>query len=111
MRTYVNGNHKLITDWLDGLGNAVDVGCQLICIMLERLAIGEKPNVSGIAGGHIINLIQTVPGGDLASIRLMAQRWEAGLQIPAELVPLLSMEIICVENPCPSGAYTRWLGL
>jgi len=88
LRAYVNGNRKLITDWLDGSGNAEDVGSHLLCIMLERLAIDEKPDLSGIEGGYIINLFQTVPGGDLAAGRLMAQRLEAGLQIPAELVPL-----------------------
>ena len=88
LHSYVNGNHKLITDWLDGSGNAEDVGSHLLCIMLERLAIDEKPDVSGIAGGYIINLFQTVPAGDLALGRLMAQRLEAGLQIPAGLVPL-----------------------
>ena len=88
LRTYVNGNRKLIADWLDGSGNAEDVGSHLLCIMLERLAIDEKPDLSGIAGGYIINLFQTVPGGDLAAGRLMAQRLEAGLQIPPELVPL-----------------------
>ena len=88
LRSYVNGNRKLITDWLDGSGNAEDVGSHLLCIMLERLAIDEKPDLSGIAGGYIINLFQTVPGGDLAAGRLMAQRLEAGLQIPPELVPL-----------------------
>ena len=36
LRTYVNGNRKLITDWLDGSGNAKDVGSHLLCIMLER---------------------------------------------------------------------------
>ena len=82
LRTYVNGNHKLTTDWLDGSGNAEDVGSHLLCIMLERLAIDEKPDLSGIAGGYIINLFQTVPGGDLAAGRLMAQRLEAGLQTP-----------------------------
>ena len=56
--------------------------------MLERLAIDEKPDLSGIAGGYIIKLFQSVPGGDLAAGRLMAQRLESGLQIPAELVPL-----------------------
>ena len=35
LRTYVNGNRKLITDWLDGSGNAEDVGSHLLCIMLE----------------------------------------------------------------------------
>ena len=88
LRTYVNGNRKLITDWLDGSGNAEDVGAHLLCIMLERLAVDEKPDLSGIACGYIMNLFQTVPGGDLAAGRLMAQRLEAGLQIPAELVPL-----------------------
>jgi len=88
LRTYVNDNCKLITDWLNGSGNAEDVGSHLLCIMLERLAIDEKPDLSGIAGGYIINLFQTVPGGDLAAGRLMAQRLESGLQIPAELVPL-----------------------
>ena len=88
LRSYVNGNRKLITDWLDGSGNAEDVGSHLLCIMLERLAIDEKPDLSGIARGYIINLFQTVPGGDLAAGRLMAQRLEAGLQIPAGLVPL-----------------------
>ena len=88
LRSYVNGNRKLITDWLDGSGNAEDVGSHLLCIMLERLAIDEKPDLSGIAGGYIINLFQSVPGGDLAAGRLMAQRLESGLQIPAELVPL-----------------------
>ena len=88
LRSYVNGNRKLITDWLDGSGNAEDVGSHLLCIMLERLAIDEKPDVSGIAGGYIINLFQTVPAGDLALGRLMAQRLEAGLQIPAGLAPL-----------------------
>ena len=88
LRTYVNGNRKLITDWLDGSGNAEDIGSHLLCIMLERLAIDEKPDLSGIAGGYIINLFQTVPGGDLAAGRLMAQRLEAGLQIPTELAPL-----------------------
>jgi len=88
LRTYVNGNRKLITDWLDGSGNAEDIGSHLLCIMLERLAIDEKPDLSGIAGGYIINLFQTVPGGDLAAGRLMAQRLEAGLQIPPELLPL-----------------------
>ena len=88
LRTYVDGNRKLINDWLDGSGNAEDVGSHLLCIMLERLAIDEKPDLSGIAGGYIINLFQTVPGGDLAAGRLMAQRLEAGLQIPPELVPL-----------------------
>ena len=88
LRAYVNGNRKLITDWLDGSGNAEDVGSHLLCIMLERLAIDEKPDRSGIAGGHVIKLFQTVPGGSLALGRLMAQRLEAGLQIPPELVPL-----------------------
>jgi len=88
LRTYVNDNCKLITDWLNGSGNAEDVGSHLLCIMLERLAIDEKPDLSGIAGGYIINLFQTVPGGDLAAGRLMAQRLKSGLQIPAELVPL-----------------------
>ena len=88
LRTYVNGNRKLITDWLDGSGNAEDVGAHLLCIMLERLAVDEKPYLSGIACGYIMNLFQTVPGGDLAAGRLMAQRLEAGLQIPPELVPL-----------------------
>ena len=88
LRTYVNGNHKLTTDWLDGSGNAEDVGSHLLCIMLERLAIDEKPDLSGIAGGHVIKLFQTVPGGSLALGRLMAQRLEAGLQIPPELVQL-----------------------
>ena len=88
LRTYVNDNCKLITDWLNGSGNAEDVGSHLLCIMLERLAIDEKPDLSGIAGGYIINLFQTVPGGDLAAGRLMAQRLEAGMQIPAGLVPL-----------------------
>ena len=88
LRSYVNGNRKLITDWLDGSGNAEDVGFHLLCIMLERLAIDEKPDLSGIAGGYIINLFQTVPGGDLAAGRLMSHRLEAGLQIPPELVPL-----------------------
>ena len=88
LRTYVDGNRKLITDWLDGSGNAEDIGSLLLCIMLERLAIDEKPGLSGIASGYIINLFQTVPGGDLAAGRLMAQRLEAGLQIPPELVPL-----------------------
>ena len=36
LRTYVNGNRKLITDWLDGSGNAEDVGSHLLCILLER---------------------------------------------------------------------------
>ena len=76
LRTYVNGNHKLTTDWLDGSGNAEDVGSHLLCIMLERLAIDEKPDLSGIAGGHVIKLFQTVPGGSLALGRLMAQRLE-----------------------------------
>lgn len=88
LRTYVNGNRKLIADWLDGSGNAEDVGSHLLCIMLERLAIDEKPDLSGIAGGHVIQLFQNVPGGNLALGRLMAQRLEAGLQIPAGLVPL-----------------------
>ncbi len=88
LRTYVDGNRKLITDWLDGSGNAEDIGSLLLCIMLARLAIDEKPDLSGIARGYIINLFQTVPGGDLAAGRLMAQRLEAGLQIPPELVPL-----------------------
>ena len=88
LHSYVNGNHKLITDWLDGSGNAEDVGSHLLCIMLERLAIDEKPDLSGIAGGHVIQLFQNVPGGNLALGRLMAQRLEAGLQIPAGLVPL-----------------------
>ena len=88
LRTYVNGNRKLITDWLDGSGNAEDVGSHLLCIMLERLAIEEKSDLSGIAGGYVIQLFQTVPGGNLALGRLMAQRLEAGLQIPAGLVPL-----------------------
>jgi len=88
LRSYVNGNRKLIIDWLDGSGNAEDVGSHLLCIMLERLAIEEKPDLSGIAGGHIIQLFQTVPGGNLALGRLMAQRLETGLQIPPELVPL-----------------------
>ena len=88
LRSYVNGNRKLITDWLDGSGNAEDIGSHLLCIMLERLAIDEKPDLSGIAGGHVIKLFQTVPGGSLALGRLMAQRLEAGLQIPPELVPL-----------------------
>ena len=88
LRTYVSGNRKLITDWLDGSGNAEDVGSHLLCIMLERLAIDEKPDLRGIAGGHVIKLFQTVPGGSLALGRLMAQRLEAGLQIPPELVPL-----------------------
>ena len=88
LHSYVNGNHKLITDWLNGSGNAEDVGSHLLCIMLERLAIDEKPDLSGIAGGHVIKLFQTVPGGSLALGRLMAQRLEAGLQIPPELVPL-----------------------
>ena len=90
LRSYVNGNRKLITDWLDGSGNAEGVGSHLLCIMLERLAIDEKPDLSGIAGGHIIQLFQTVPGGNLALGRLMAQRLEAGLQIPAGPVPLPS---------------------
>ena len=42
LRTYVNGNRKLITDWLDGSGNAEDVGAHLLCIMLERLAVDES---------------------------------------------------------------------
>ena len=88
LRSYVNGNRKLITVWLDGSGNAEDVGSHLLCIMLERLAIDEKPDLSGIAGGHVIKLFQTVPGGNLALGRLMAQRLEAGLQIPPELAPL-----------------------
>jgi hypothetical protein len=88
LRTYVNDNCKLINDWLDGSGNAEDVGSHLLCIMLERLAIDEKPDLSGIAGGYVIQLFQTVPGGNLALGRLMAQRLEAGLQIPAGLVPL-----------------------
>ena len=88
LRTNVDGNRKLITDWLDGSGNAEDIGSHLLCIILERLAIDEKPDLSGIARGYIINLFQTVPGGDLAAGRLMAQRLEAGLQIPPELVPL-----------------------
>ena len=88
LRSYADDNRKLITDWLDGSGNAEDIGSHLLCIMLERLAIDEKPDLSGIEGGYIINLFQTVPGGDLAAGRLMAQRLEAGLQIPAELVPL-----------------------
>ena len=88
LHTYVDGNRKLINDWLDGSGNAEDIGSHLLCIMLERLAIDEKPDLSGIARGYIINLFQTVPGGDLAAGRLMAQRLEAGLQIPPELVPL-----------------------
>ena len=88
LHSYVNGNHKLITDWLDGSGNAEDVGSHLLCIMLERLAIDEKPDLSGIAGGQVIQLFQNVPGGNLALGRLMAQRLEAGLQIPAGLVPL-----------------------
>ena len=82
LHTYVKDNQKLITDWLDGSGNAEDVGSHLLCIMLERLAIDKKPDVSGIEGGYIINLFQTVPGGDLAVGRLMAQRLEAGLQKP-----------------------------
>ena len=45
IRTYVNGNRKLITDWLDGSGNAEDVGSHLLRIMLERLAIDEKPDL------------------------------------------------------------------
>ena len=45
LRSYVNGNRKLITDWLDGSGNAEDVGSHLLCIMLERLAIDEKPDL------------------------------------------------------------------
>ena len=88
LRAYVNGNRKLITDWLDGSGNAEDLGSHLLCIMLERLAIDEKPDLSGIAGGHVIKLFQTVPGGSLALGRLMVQRLEAGLQIPPELVQL-----------------------
>ena len=59
LRSYVNGNRKLITDWLDGSGNAEDIGSHLLCIMLERLAIDEKPDLSGIAGGHVIKLFQT----------------------------------------------------
>ena len=70
LRSYVNGNRKLITVWLDGSGNAEDVGSHLLCIMLERLAIDEKPDLSGIAGGHVIKLSQTVPGGSLALGRL-----------------------------------------
>ena len=31
--------------------------------MLERLAIDEKPDLNGIAGGYIINLFQSVPVG------------------------------------------------
>ena len=38
----------------------------MLCIMLERLAIDEKPDLSGIAGGHVIHLFQTVPRGNLA---------------------------------------------
>ena len=71
LRTYVNGNRKLITDWLDGSGNAEDVGAHLLCIMLERLAVDEKPDLGGIACGYIMNLFQTVPGGDLAAGRLV----------------------------------------
>ena len=74
LRTYINGNRKLITDWLSGSRNAEDVGFHLLCIMLERLAIDEKSDLSSIAGGYIISLFQTVPGGNLALGRLMAQR-------------------------------------
>ena len=88
LRSYVNGNRKLIIDWLDGSGNAEDVGSHLLFIVLGRLAIDEKPDLSGIAGGHVIQLFQTVPGGNLALGRLMTQRLEAGLQIPDGLVPL-----------------------
>ena len=47
LRTYVNGNRKLITDLLDGSGTAEDVGSHLLCIMLEghqhsdQLALGS----------------------------------------------------------------------
>ena len=64
--TNLNGNQKLIADWVDGSGNAEDVGAHMLCIMLERLAIDEKPDLSGIAGGHVIHLFQTVPRGNLA---------------------------------------------
>ncbi len=77
-----------INDWLDGSGNTEDIGSHLLCIMLRAPTIDEKPDLSGIAGGHVIKLFKPVPGGSLALGRLMAQRLEAGLQIPPELVPL-----------------------
>ena len=88
LRHYVDGNQELISNWLDGSGTVEDVGCHLLYILLEHIATDEKPDASGIAGGYIIDLFQTVPGGDLAAGRLIAQRLEAGLQIPSELVPL-----------------------
>ena len=58
--TYVYGNQELITDWLDGSGNPEDTGPYLLCFMVERLAIDQKPDLNGIADGYIINLLQAV---------------------------------------------------
>ena len=68
-----------------------------------------------------MNLFQTVPGGDLAAGRLMAQRLEAGLQIPAELVPLCAKPSVssqCLtlletlatneDQKLETGAAMRW---
>ena len=61
LRSNVNGNRKLITDWLDG-SEMQKRGSHLLCIMLERLG-STKADLSGIAGGHVIRLFQTVPAG------------------------------------------------
>ena len=56
--------------------------------MLKHLANNEKTDVSGMAGGYIINLFRPLSGGDFAAGRLIAQSAEVGLQIPSDLVPL-----------------------
>ena len=91
LRSYVNGNRKLITVWLDGSGNAEDVGSHLLCIMLERLAIDEKPDLSGIAGGHVIKLFQTVPRRVLAP-----HRWPGQSGPNRHSIPILTLSFAII---------------
>ena len=88
LQAYVNGNCKLISDWLDRSGITEYVGFHLLFIMLEHLTNNEKTGVSGMTDGYIINLFHPLPGGDFAAGRLIAQRAEVGLQIPSDPVPL-----------------------
>ena len=49
LRTYVNGNRKLITDWLDGSGNAEDVGSHLLYIMFRWCRKSKQTEVARLS--------------------------------------------------------------
>ena len=105
LRHYVDGNQELISNWLDGSGTVEDVGCNLLCILLEHIATDEKPDVSGIAGGYIIDLFQTVPGGIWLLAASSHSVWKPDCKFP--LSSLRFVQSSFVSSPFPLLLWTK----